>query len=64
MVSVSLPHHGRKTLPETDREYSSLFFRQRVIEKLVVNQKEEFLGFVDAKFFQFIVSYVPTFVCI
>ena len=60
MVSVSLPHHGRKTLPETDREYSSLFFRQRV----VVNQKEEFLGFVDAKFFQFIVSYVPTFVCI
>ena len=60
MVSVSLPHHGRKTLPETDREYSSLFFGQRV----VVNQKEEFLGFVDAKFFQFIVSYVPTFVCI
>ena len=60
MVSVSLPHHGRKTLPETDREYSSLFVRQRV----VVNQKEEFLGFVDAKFFQFIVSYVPTFVCI
>ena len=60
MVLVSLPHHGRKTLPETDREYSSLFFRQRV----VVNQKEEFLGFVDAKFFQFIVSYVPTFVCI
>ena len=60
MVLVSLPHHGRKTLPETDREYSSFFFRQRV----VVNQKEEFLGFVDAKFFQFIVSYVPTFVCI